>query len=125
MTTIIFGNFFVFVIVGFIVTIKGLDLKKRSSWWFGLYGFISGFLIGFLRSDDIGGYQVITNLTASFQIGIVFAFVVLIGSATNRWYRNMGENYLARSEEDFQEKLENLSERLFQDASERKSNRKK
>lgn len=120
MATIILGNFFVFIVICFIATLKGLDLKKRSSWWYGLYGFISGFLIGFLRSDDSGGYHIVTNLTASFQAGVVFAVVVLVGSATTRWQRSMGEKYLARSEDDFQKNLENLAENLFKDRSNKK-----
>jgi hypothetical protein len=115
MTTIILANFFVFLIVCFIATLKGLDFGKRSSWLYGLYGFISGFLIGFLRSDGSGGYHVITNLPGSFQIGALFAFVVFFGGATSRWHRSMGEKYLARSEENYQEKLENLADRLFND----------
>jgi hypothetical protein len=114
MATIILANFFVFIIVSSIATFKGLDLKKRSSWVYGLYGFISGFLIGFLRADDSGGYHFVTNLTASFQAGLIFAFVVLFGGATNRWHRSIGEKYLARSEEDFQQKTRKSCSKSFQ-----------
>ena len=80
MTTIVFGNLFVFLAICCIVLFRGLDLKKRSSWWYGLYAFISGFMIGLLKSDDNGGYDVATNLTASFQAGAA-SLLILVGSA--------------------------------------------
>ena len=114
MAIIVLGNLFVFLVICGIVTFKGLDLKKRSNWWYCLYAFISGFMIGFLRSDDSGGYRVVTNLTASFQVGAVF-FVILVGSAMTGWQRIKAEKYLARSEEEYQEKLDNLAKSLFKD----------
>lgn len=119
MTTIIFGNLFVFLVICCIVLFRGLDLKKRSSWWYGLYAFISGFMIGLLRSDDNGGYHVATNLTASFQAGAAFV-LILVGSAITHRQKSWAEKYLARSEEEYQEKLDNLAESLFKDKSKRK-----
>jgi hypothetical protein len=119
MATIVFGNLFVFLVICGIVTFKGLDLKKRSSWWYGLYAFISGFMIGFLRSDDNGGYHVVMNLTASFQAGAAF-LLILVGSVITSQQRSWAEKYLARSEEGYQEKLDNLAESLFKDKSKRK-----
>jgi len=119
MATIVFGNLFVFLVICCIVTFKGLDLKKRSNWWYGLYAFISGFMIGFLRSDDNGGYYIVTNLTASFQAGAAF-FIILVVSVTTSWQRSIAKKYLDRSEEEYQEKLDNLAESLFKDKSKRK-----
>ena len=86
-TTLIFGNLFVFLIVSAIATFRGLELRKRSSWLYGLYGFLSGFLIGFLRSDGAGGLQLDTNLTLSLQGGALFAFMVMYSGAMTRWHR--------------------------------------
>ena len=87
MVTIISTNFLVFLIVLFICIFKGLDLKKWSSWLYGLYGFISGFLVGFLTSDGGGGYHLIPSVTGSLQIGALFAFVIMYGGATSHWHR--------------------------------------
>jgi len=122
MITLIFANFIIFVIISAIWTLRGLDLKKRSSWFYGVYGFISGFLIGFLRSDRAGGYQLIMNLPASFQAGTLFAFVILFGGATNRWSRRRAEKYLERTERRVEEQYDNLAESLFND---RKSHKPK
>lgn len=119
MATIVFGNLFVFLIICCVVLFRGLDFKKRSSWWYGLYAFISGFMIGLLRSDDNGGYHVAMNLTASFQAGTAF-LLILVGNAITHQQKSWAEKYLARSEEDYQEKLEHLAESLFKDKSKSK-----
>src|SRR5512147_565865 len=119
MATIVLCNLFVFLVVCGLVTFKGLDLKKRSSWWYALYTFISGFMIGFLRSDDNSGYHVVTNLTASFQAGTVF-LVILVGSAITHSQKRWGEKHLADYEDEYQERLDDLAESLFKDKSKRK-----
>ena len=87
MAIIILVNFFVFLVVGAIVTGVGFDLRKWSSWLFGAYGFLSGFLFGFLvfNNDDSLGLSM--NLTASLQIGTIFAFLIMFGGATTRWHK--------------------------------------
>lgn len=121
MAKVIIANVILFVIIGSIWGIgMGIDLKKQSSWLLGLYAFISGFLAGFVRSDGAGGYEVVTNLTTSLQLGLIFSFVYMVGGAITRWQKNMAEKYLARSEQNHQEKLENLAENLFKDKSNRK-----
>ena len=115
MATIITGNSVLFAIVCFIATFKGLDLKERSSWLCGLYGFLSGFLLGFLGREDTT-----TNLLVGIQVGIVFAGIVLIGGATTRRNRRLGERYEALAQENLQEKLDNLAEALFNDETNRK-----
>jgi hypothetical protein len=114
MATIVFGNLFIFLVICGIVAFKGLDLKKPSSWWYGLYAFMSGFMIGFLRSDGSGGYYVVTNLTASFQAGIVF-LVILLGSVMTHWQKTKAEKYLGHPQEGYQEQFGNLAESLFKD----------
>jgi hypothetical protein len=122
MITLIFANFFIFIVISAICALRGLDLKKLSNWFYGLYGFISGFLIGFVRSDGAGGYQLATNLLASFQAGIAFAFAILFVGATNRWNRRWAEKYLGRNERRVEEQYDELAESLFND---RKSHKTK
>ncbi len=120
METLITVNLFVFMVVCFITTVKGLDLKKRSSWLYGLYGFISGFSVGFLAPNDA-----VTNLSENIQGGILFACIVLIGGATTRKYRMLGEQHEALAEKNLQEKLGNLAETLFKGKSSRKQGKHK
>ena len=81
MQALIFANFFVFLIVSSVCIFTGLDLKKWSSWLLGLYGFLSGLLMGFLWPD--GDLDVPSLLT----VGALFAFIVLYGGATTHWHR--------------------------------------
>jgi hypothetical protein len=74
MKTIILANLFVFVIVSGIVVFNGLDLKKLSSWLFGVYGFLSGLSINILYPTDA---------FTSLEAGAFFAFIVLAGGAMN------------------------------------------
>lgn len=83
MATIIIANVFVFLIVYFMVTFKGLDLKKWSSWLYGLYGFLTGFL----SQDNTGDLRLAVNLAGSLQVGALFAFIVIYTGAMNRWHR--------------------------------------
>jgi hypothetical protein len=87
MATIILVNFFAFLIVSSIGILKGLDLKKRSSWLYGLYGFVTGFLIGFLESDGAGNLRLATNWVLSLQGGALLAFIPMYGGAMTRWHR--------------------------------------
>jgi len=77
METIIMANFMVFLLVSGIGVFVGLDLKKWSSWLYGAYGFLSGFLMGQQAAD--AGQGII--------LGALFAFAVLFGGATTRWHR--------------------------------------
>ena len=77
MSAIVNANFVVYLIVCGMAIFVGLDLKKWSSWLFGLYGFISGFLFGLSKADVPGG----------LGLGTLFAFVVMYGGATSFWHR--------------------------------------
>jgi len=123
MKTIVIGNVFVFLIICGIVLYRGLDFKKRSSWWYGLYAFISGFMISFLRSDDNGGYQIVTNLTQGFLAGAAF-LLILVGNVITHGQRKWAERYIAREEEEYQEKLNDLAESLFKGKSKKKDKAK-
>jgi len=77
MSTIANINFIVYLIICGSAIFVGLDLKKGRSWLLGLYGFISGYLFGLLKSDTSG----------SLVMGALFAFVVIYGGATSYWHR--------------------------------------
>jgi hypothetical protein len=96
MAIIILVNFFVFLGLSAIPIYKGLDLKKPSSWLFGAYGFLTGFLSGFLVFNNDNSVGLSLNLTASLQMGTVFAFLLLFSGAMTRWHRRRYER-IARS----------------------------
>jgi hypothetical protein len=77
MSTIVNINFIVYLITCGSAIFVGLDLKKWRSWLLGLYGFISGYLFGLLKSDTSGG----------LVMGALFAFVIIYGGATSYWHR--------------------------------------
>jgi len=77
MPTIVNIIFVIYVVVCGIGIFIGLDLKKWKSWLYGLYGFVSGLLIGLSRADVSGG----------LTLGLLFTFVVLYGGATSHWHR--------------------------------------
>lgn len=77
METIVLAIFWVFVIVGLIGIFIGLDPKKWASWLYGVYGFVSGVLIGFLRDD----------VSAGLKLGPLFAVSVMWGGVTTHWQK--------------------------------------
>lgn len=77
METIVIANLIVFMIISTMVVFIGLDLKKWTSWLYGLYGLISGFLLGLLYANALGG----------FGLGILFGFAVMYSSAMTRWHK--------------------------------------
>ena len=74
METIAVVNFYIFLVVGFIGIFMGLNLKKWTSWLFGLYGFLSGLLLG----------SVLLNASSGLELGAIFAFAVMFGGANVR-----------------------------------------
>ena len=77
METIVFANFFVYLVVCGYCIFVGLNPKRWSSWLYGLYGFISGLILGLSKSDIQGG----------IELGLLFAFVVIYGSITSYWHK--------------------------------------
>ena len=68
--------------VMYVVSFKGLDLKRRSSW---LYGVIS-LLGGVALIMGLNG-----NLIDGLKAGGFFAVVTLLGGATMRWHKQRYE----------------------------------
>jgi len=79
MEVVILVNFIIFALIGSIVVFNGLDLKKWSSWLLGVYGFFSGFLGGFLRSD--------VEKLMCIKLGALFAFSVMFGGGITHWHK--------------------------------------
>ena len=52
-------------------------MKKWSSWFYGAYGFFSGFLAGLYVADVRGG----------LQLGALIAFGVMYAGAMSRFHR--------------------------------------
>jgi hypothetical protein len=77
MEKIVVVNFYVFALVAFIGTGIGLNLKKWSSWLYGIYGLISGFFLGMLFYDVRRG----------LELGPICAFAVMYSGACVFWGR--------------------------------------
>ena len=59
----------------------GLDLRKWSSWLYGVFGLLCGLLIGLLIDNVIGG----------LKLGVLFAFGIMYGGAAMRWHKQRYE----------------------------------
>ena len=81
MGTMVLVILFPYLIVCAIGISKGLDLRKWSSWLYGIYGFLSGFLIGLLTG----------NAGGDVELGVLFAFIVMYGGAMVRLHRQRFE----------------------------------
>ena len=94
MKIIFYADLIVFFIVLAICTFIGLDLKKWQSWLAGLYGFLSGWSLGFLVGAGSSGWQ----------LGLLFAIAIMYSGAVMRhyriYYRKAGEEWLKRYGQD-------------------------
>jgi hypothetical protein len=81
MKTIVITNFYIFLLVGFIGVFLGLDLRKWSSWLYGIYGLLSGFFLGF------SFYGVRSGL----ELGAILAIAVMYAGAWVYWSRQRYE----------------------------------
>src|SRR5689334_6941006 len=78
----------VFFLVGCIVSFQGLDLRKRSSWFFGAISFLCGLALGL----SLGA-----NLFEGFKGGALFAVLTLLGGAAMRRHKKIYNEDMARS----------------------------
>jgi hypothetical protein len=94
MGNLVLVNSIVFVMVGAICILIGLDLRKWYSWLAGLYGFITGCSAGFLAE----------NPSPSWEVGLIFAIIIMASGAVMRQqrlhYSKVAEEWLARYGED-------------------------
>ena len=68
----------IFFVIAFIASFKGFDLKRWSSWLYGVICFLSGFLISFSSTN---------NPIEGLKVGSIFAVVILIGGAAMRRHK--------------------------------------
>jgi hypothetical protein len=68
---------FAYLIVASVGVFTGFDLRKWPSWLYGAYGFLSGYLIGFL----------IVDVSSGLLGGVLFAFMILYGGAMTHFHR--------------------------------------
>ena len=61
-----------------VASLKGLDLKRRSSWLYGVIGFLSGVVL-IMGLDG--------NLIDGLIAGVICAFLTLLGGATTRRHK--------------------------------------
>jgi len=92
METLIMIFFYIFVLIGGVSIVIGLDLKKWYSWIIGLYGFAIGFLMGLVWVD----------ITTAIMAGTLIAFLTLFSGAMSRWNR-----------ERWQKPLENIDSKKY------------
>ncbi|HET9907201.1 MAG TPA: hypothetical protein VFQ23_11185 [Anaerolineales bacterium] len=61
-----------------VASLKGLDLKRRSSWWYGVISFICGISVIMVLNGNLNDGQI---------AGIICAFLTMLGGATTRWHK--------------------------------------
>ena len=76
MKTLATVNGVIFAIVFGLVVASGFDLKKWYSWLFGVYGFLTFFLVGIVGTG---------NINEAIKAGALFAFFTMFGGAVMRW----------------------------------------
>jgi len=89
-TVVIVVSLVVLIWMGFVVSFQGLDLRKWSSWLYGVTGFLSGLVLGFVLSS---------SLIEGLKMGAISAFMILLGGVArrrhNQKYKGMAKS-LAR-----------------------------
>ena len=86
-TVMVTFSLVIFSVIAFIVSFKGLDLRRGSSWFYGVISFLCGFvLIMGLEGNPIDG----------IKAGGIFAFVMLVSGVAMRWHKQRYEG-MARS----------------------------
>lgn len=81
MKTIAIANSIIFIVIGWFVVTLGFDIKKPTNWLYGLYGFLTGVLIGISYSD----------LKNAVIVGVLFFFIIMFGGATTHMHRERWE----------------------------------
>ena len=77
-TVVILVGLGILLVVGYRASIKGLDLKRRSSWLYGVISFLSGVVV-VIGLDG--------KIKDGLIAGAIFAFLTMLGGATTRWHK--------------------------------------
>jgi hypothetical protein len=81
-TVVIAIGLLTFLVMEAVASIKGLDLRRWSSWLYGVISLFSGLVLGI----SLGG-----NLIESLKLGGILAFLTLIGGVARRWHKQRYE----------------------------------
>jgi hypothetical protein len=87
-TVVLVISFVVFIWIVFVVSFRGLDLRKRSDWLYGVVGFLCGLAVGIA----ING-----NLIEGLNMGFIFAFMILLAGVTMRRHKQKYGGVAAKS----------------------------
>jgi hypothetical protein len=71
-----------FVVTESVACYKGLDLKKRSSWLYGVISFLSGLVLGFSLGND---------LIEILELAVLFTVFTLLGGVVMRRHKQKYE----------------------------------
>jgi hypothetical protein len=74
----IFVSLLVFLVLAFVASFKGFDLRKWSSWFYGALAFLCGIALGFSLTNNWG---------ESLKGGVLFMFVTLLTGAVMRRHK--------------------------------------
>jgi len=87
-TVVIAIGLLTFFMIGASASIKGLDLRRWSSWLYGVIGFLSGLVLGITLTG---------NLIESLKVGGIFAFLTLVSGVAMRRHKQRYNEDTARS----------------------------
>lgn len=77
-TVVIVISLVILIWMIFIASFYGLDIKKRSSWWYGAISFLCGLVLGLV---------IASNLIEGLKIGVAFAFLTLFTGTNTRRHK--------------------------------------
>ena len=86
MKTLFMVVFCIYVVIGGLSMVIGLDLKKWYSWLIGVFGFITGFLMGMVKSD----------IQTAITMGMLFPFFTLTSAALTHWNRKRSLQFIKK-----------------------------
>jgi hypothetical protein len=92
----------IFAIVFAITIYIGLDLKKWQTWLFGVYGFLTFFLVGLIGTG---------NVIESIKVGAIVAFATIFVGVTTSWNRERAKKWLREHEARELESIQKLDMR--------------
>ena len=77
-TVVIAIGFLTFLAMEALASFNGLDLRRLSSWLYGVINFLAGIVIGF---------GLTSNLIEGLKVGGLLAFLTLVGGVATRWHK--------------------------------------
>ena len=90
MKTVAIVNLVIFLIVYGVAVFIGIDPKKWQTWWLGLYGFLTLFLVGIVGTG---------NVYESIKAGAI-GVALIFGGIITYWNRERAKKWLKEHGED-------------------------